>query len=144
MKISNNNEIKTNDSLFKSSGGDSNRYDQEKWAIHREIGDKKSMEIIEHYHHEPITENPSTNLFQRSARFNSMKLAKSESSALLVKQSSNDPNLSVKNCSSTSKLSFLLNSMKKETQDRCPFTISENECRNSKEDCEQIPLKEVR
>lgn len=135
IQIQSETEAISNDSrkrTFESCIGDSHQQDQRKWAFHREIGGERSSEIDERCYQEPKEkENPSIILFQRCAHFNSMKLGKTESTAILSKKSPDDPNVTVKNCSSTSKLSFLLDSMKKEIQDRCPFTISESDKRNS-------------
>lgn len=124
--------------LSQSPFGDSNHQDQRKWTFQCKMNEKNCPDIVRHEESIEMKDNPSINIFQRSAHFNSMKLAKSKSAAILDKKSSTDKNPSANNSSSMSKLSFLLESMKKENQDRCPFTITEN-VKN-----EEIPMKEVK
>ena len=138
--------------------GDSNQQVQRRWGYRREIMEKYSRELTELHYQEPKmtdfsgnnTFNPESgnlNLIESSASFNSMKLAKSDSTAILSKKLTHHPNIPTKSSSSMSKLTCLLDSMKKETQDRFPFTISESTSRNStkfKVENEQDRAKEVK
>lgn len=142
--------------------GDSNQQVQRRWFYQREIDEKFPRELTEPHCQEPkiidlrtkhfnpesgkhTKEKNSFNLIESSASFNSMKLAKSDSTAILS-MSTDHPNFPAKSSSSMSKLTCLLDSMKKENQDRFPFTISESTSRNSskfKVENEQDHTKEV-
>ena len=135
--------------MIKSYIEDSNQLGQRKREHQKEQFIKCSQEVAEPHFQQPKTrdssinnkvnnefgkdiksENLSFNLIERSASFNSMKLAKSDRTEILSRNTDNQ-NLPAKSFASMSKLSCLLDSMKKETQDRFPFTISESASQNS-------------
>ncbi|XP_033229548.1 uncharacterized protein LOC117181089 [Belonocnema kinseyi] len=133
-----------NNRMLESCMRDSNQQEQ---RFHgREIDEKHTRELTKPHCQKPkivdlrtkyfipesgkdTRERNYLNLIESSTSFNSMKLAKSESTAILS-MSIDHPNLPSKSSSSMSKLTCLLDSMKKENQDRFPFTISESTSRN--------------